>query len=137
VILLDDDQQIEPDFIARLLEAWSPRTLAGVWAWRIHGDYWDRSEAGSGQTATYIGTGGAVADADLVGSDELVTTLPLRRLFLEDIWLSAFAIRHNWTLRGVQAGYRFTDLAGNQWHAIADSKSHFYDELGRPGILPR
>lgn len=137
VILLDDDQQVSPDFVARLLAAGGPRTYAGVWAWRIHGDYWDRTAAASGEAATYVGTGGAVTDVELVGSEELVSTLPVHRLFLEDMWLSAFAIRHGYELRGVEAEYEFTDLEGNQWHAIAESKSAFYDELGRPGLLPR
>ena len=38
-ILLDADQQIALDFVNRLLDAWRPKTMAGVWAWRIHGDY--------------------------------------------------------------------------------------------------
>lgn len=137
VIMLDDDQQISPDFVARLLAAGGPRVYAGVWAWRIHGDYWDRTEALPGEAATYVGTGGAVADVELAGSEELVSTLPTHRLFLEDIWLSAFALRHGYGLRGADASYEFTDRAGDQWHAIADSKSTFFDELGRPGLLPR
>jgi len=136
MVLIDDDEQVQDDFVARLLAAWSPRTYAGVWAWRIHGDYWNRTRAAHGEQATYVGTGGAVVDSDVLGDDDLIRQLPLKRLFLEDIWLSAFAARNGCALRAVDAPFEFTDPEGDQWHALAARKSEFFDELGRPGLLP-
>lgn len=137
LIMLDDDQEVQADFIARLLGSWRPRGYCGVWAWRIHGDYWDRSEVEDGKPATYVGTGGSICDVGLLASRRVARRLPVAYHFLEDIWLSAQAIRSGYALYRAQVEYRFTDDDHGQWEMLARSKSDFFDVLRRPGVVPR
>jgi hypothetical protein len=137
LIMLDDDQEVQSDFVARLLNSWRPRSYCGVWAWRIHGDYWDRSEAADGQFATYVGTGGSVCDVGLLASSAVARRLPIAYHFLEDVWLSVQAMRSGYATYRAEAEYRFTDDNHGQWEQLARSKSDFFDVLGRPGLVPR
>ncbi|MBF4573489.1 glycosyltransferase [Herbiconiux sp. VKM Ac-1786] len=131
VILLDDDQEIAPTFVAALLAAFAPRTVHGVWAWTQGTGYWDRTPA-TGDDATYVGTGGSVLDASIVDDRRFFTALPLPYLFLEDIWMNAVARRLGWTLAHVDAGYTFVDEEVGQHHTLADAKAAFFDYLRSP-----
>lgn len=137
VVLIDDDQRIGPDFVPTLLAAWSERTFAGVWAWRIHGEYWDRSEARGGEAATYVGTGGSVVDVALLVDPRLRRALDGADLMLEDILLSWRAHRRGYTVAGVEAPFVFVDQDKDQWHALADTKRDLYARLGRFAPHPR
>jgi hypothetical protein len=137
VVLIDDDQDVTPGFVRRLRERWRPGTYAGVWAWRIHGAYWDRSEAREGVPASYVGTGGSVLDVGLLGDEELLRRLDGPALMFEDILLSARAHELDYRVVGVEEEFSF-DLDGrDQWHAIADDKVRLYERLGRFAKYPR
>ncbi|MCS5713220.1 hypothetical protein NVV95_01500 [Herbiconiux sp. CPCC 205716] len=131
VILLDDDQDIADDFVSTLLDAATPTSVRGVWAWAQGTGYWDRTPA-TGDDATYVGTGGCVLDASIVDDRRFFTALPLQYLFLEDIWMNAVARRHGWTLSHVDAGYTFVDEEVGQHHTLADAKAAFFDYLRSP-----
>lgn len=131
VILLDDDQDIAETFVSELLDAATPTSVRGVWAWKQGAGYWDRTPA-TGDDATYVGTGGCVLDASIVDDRRFFTALPLPYLYLEDIWMNSVARRLGWTLGHVDAGYAFVDEEVGQHHALADAKAAFFAYLRSP-----
>lgn len=137
VVLLDDDQRVGPAFLRNLRDSWSERTYAGVWAWRIHGDYWDRSPAAPGQPATYVGTGGSVVDVELLTDSGLRRALDSADLMLEDILLSWRANQLGFRVVGAGAPFEFVEDEHDQWHALADRKPALYARLGEFARHPR
>ncbi len=49
LIIIDDDQDVQADFVQRALDAYDPASITAWWAFTITGDYyWDRQPAGAG-----------------------------------------------------------------------------------------
>lgn len=132
-VMLDDDQDISPTFVADLFAAYTPHTYAGWWVWQMDGSYWARTQVLPGESADYVGTGGSICDSDLVADDRFFTTLPYRYGFLEDIWASAWAQRLGWRMTKVDTDISFVMSELDQAHTLADLKSEFFDYLARPG----
>jgi hypothetical protein len=136
-IMLDDDQDFGPEFVQTLLDAWSPRTVAGVWAWSNDGAYWSRTQVTTdGSPAMHIGTGGSICDSAIVRDDRFFTAIPTRYLFMEDIWMSRVALRNGWQLRMVAVPVEFVLSDLDQGHALFDRKEGFYDWLKDERRLP-
>lgn len=129
-IMLDDDQQVGPDFVDRMLADYAPHTIAAWWAFANHGSHWRRSEIEPGEDAGYAGTGGTVADLDLVG-DATFFDLPARYLMLEDQWMTHYARTRGWTVRksAVSIEQVMTEESENQYHGLRALKDEFYDFL--------
>lgn len=124
--MLDDDQDVTPDFVAALLEQGGTARYAGVWAWRYLADtHWDRVPAEVGEDADYVGTGGSICDLAVVDDDRFFTGLPSRFAFLEDQWLSAYARGLGWHLRKVDTPVEFVLHETNQFHGLAELKTEF------------
>ncbi|MET4639087.1 hypothetical protein [Mycetocola sp. 2940] len=132
-VMLDDDQDISPTFVADLLAAYAPHTYAGWWVWRMDGSYWARTEVQPGEPANYVGTGGSICDSELVADDRFFSSLPYRYGFLEDIWASAWAQRLGWRMTKVDTDISFVMSELDQAHTLADLKREFFDYLARPG----
>lgn len=137
VVLIDDPQRVGKGFVDALLESWKPRTYAGVWAWRIHSDYWDRSAAGPDENASYVGTGGSIVDASLLVDPHLRSALAGPSLMLEDILLSWRAHAAGYRVRAAEAEFEFVEDQRDQWRALAEAKPRLYDALGRFALSPR
>jgi hypothetical protein len=136
-IMLDDDQDFGPEFVQTLLDAWSPRTIAGVWAWSNDGAYWSRTQVTTdGSPAMHIGTGGSICDSAIVRDDRFFTGIPTRYLFMEDIWMSRVALRNGWMLKMVDVPVEFVMSDLDQGHALFDRKEGFYDWLKDERHLP-
>jgi hypothetical protein len=136
-VMLDDDQDVSPRFIADLLRAGGPKTYAGVWAWRYLADsHWDREPANPGEEADYVGTGGSICDLAVVDDRAFFTALPARFAFLEDQWLSAYARSRGWHLRKVETPVEFVLHESNQFHGMAELKNEFRRYLAA-GPAPR
>jgi hypothetical protein len=129
-IMLDDDQRVGPDFVDRMLADYAPHTIAAWWAFANHGSHWRRSEIEPGEDAGYAGTGGAVADLDLVG-DVTFFDLPARYLMLEDQWMTYYARSHGWMVRksAVSIEQVMAEESENQYHGLWSLKDEFHDYL--------
>lgn len=137
VVTLDDDQNVTPHFLSDLLRHAAPRTIAGVWAWRIGDDYWDRTQVTEdGAPADHVGTGGAVIDAALVRDKRFFTGLPSRYLFMEDIWMSQVARANGWRILAADTPIEFVLEERDQGHAIYADKGRFYRWLHRSDHIP-
>lgn len=128
-VMLDDDQDVEPDFIRSLLERAGERVIAGVWAYANHGSYWNRTDLADRERADYVGTGGCVCDSEIVTDDAFFTDLPERYRFLEDIWMSFLAARLGWRLEKADLPVTFVLDETNQNHTLAYIKDEFYAYL--------
>jgi hypothetical protein len=128
-IMIDDDLDFSPTLVSDLLAAYTPRTYAGWWAFRIIGTYWERAEALPGERATYVGTGGSVCDSALVYERGFFARLPARWGFIEDLWTSAFAASRGWRVEKVATEIELTSEDSNQYLALFDVKPRFWEYL--------
>jgi len=129
-VMLDDDQDVMPDFVATLLSEYRPHSVTAWWGFANHGSHWQRSEVAAGEALDYAGTGGTIADIELV-SEPGYFDLPARFLMLEDQWMTSRALRHGWQVRksAVLIGQVMAEESGNQYHGLRDRKDEFYDYL--------
>lgn len=126
-LMLDDDQEVGDTFVESLLSEFEPRTISAWWGFANHGSHWQRSEVAPGGDLDYAGTGGTVADLELV-ADPGFFELPARYLMLEDQWMTAYAKRHGWRVRKSAAAIDqvMAEETGNQYHALRALKDEFY-----------
>lgn len=128
VIMIDDDQDVTPMFVRDLAAVAAPHAISGIWAWRIHSGYWDRTQVVThGDSADYVGTGGCVCDPALFLDEGFLPGLPSKFLFMEDIWMSRYAASHGWKLRMVDSPVSFVLAELDQGHALHRQKEQFYN----------
>ncbi|MGN7799185.1 hypothetical protein [Leifsonia sp. 22587] len=129
-IMLDDDQQVGADFATTLLAEFVPHSISAWWGFANHGSHWQRSEVQPGGTLDYAGTGGTIADLELV-SDPRFFEIPPRFLMMEDQWMTARALALGWTVRKSAVDIRqvMEEETGNQYHGLWDRKDEFYAYL--------
>lgn len=137
LIMLDDDEDIPSDGIARLVASGGERTIASCWAWQADDDdYWQRDRASAGEWANYAATGGAVLDSSIFGQDLFFRLLDEEGLYIEDVWLSRFALSQGWTLRGSDVVVDFVLHETNQFHGLIWDKVHYWKMLKTTFPLP-
>jgi hypothetical protein len=129
MMVLDDDQNIERDFVGKAVAASADRVALGWWAWKIHGSYWDRSPAGVGEDVDHIGPGGMVFDSRILLDSRFFTDIPDRFGLLDDIWFSYFAKKSGYRLSKLDVEIDFVMHDTNQFHGQADVKPEFYRTL--------
>lgn len=131
-ITLDDDQDVQADFVSTLAARGGPDRVAGWWACSIHGTYWERVELQQdGERADYVGTGGAVWPVSMAMDLRFFRDIPLRYRMIEDLWASVWAVRKGWPLTKLVADVRFVLRERDQVYGIEDRKSAFYSYLQR------
>ncbi|MRX42907.1 glycosyltransferase family protein [Agromyces kandeliae] len=138
VVLLDDDQVIGADFLARLAARFAPRSARGVYAFRQHGSYWSREAIEDGDAASYVGTGGCIVDAAIVDDPDFFSALPDRYRFIEDQWMSFRARARGWDLEKADVPFEFVLDERNQYHGLIERKDEFFAYLynSRPDLRP-
>ena len=137
-IMLDDDEDVTPQFASTLQAAAAPHTIGSIWAFLMDDiSYWNRLPlAHTGEIAQHTGTGGCVCDSSLVDHDEFFTRIPLEFLFIEDLWMSRVARANGWNLIKVDSPVEFVLAERDQGHAIQENKNDFFLWLARPGSVP-
>ncbi len=132
VIVLDDDEDVTPGFVASALAQYDPAAITAWWAFRRGASYWDRTPALPGEQADHIGPGGSVSPARFFLDDGFFTELPLRFWLLDDLWLTSYASRHGLELRKLDVEIEFVMDETNQYPTVANLKNEFYDYLNNP-----
>jgi hypothetical protein len=136
-LMMDDDEDFTASFVDDLMAVSAPRAISSIWAWRNDGAYWNRVQIeATGEPANHLGTGGCVCDSDLVANEQFFTRIPLRYLFMEDMWMTHCAIRSGWTLRMVASPVHFVLAEFDQGHAIYDHKEDFFSWLKDERRIP-
>jgi hypothetical protein len=132
-LMLDDDQDVTPDFIGSMLRYAAPREYAGWWAYNYIDSHWNRTATEPGEIADYAGTGGSVCDVEIVRHSAFFTDLPRRFAFLEDQWLCAYAKSLGWKVRKADVDITFVLHETNQFLAYATLKDEFREYLRTTG----
>jgi hypothetical protein len=130
VLTIDDDMDFGPAFVRSLLEAWTPRSIVGAWAWQVHGGYFDRTPSAPGGPADFVGTGGAALDIDIVEDDAFFDRLPDRYLSVEDLWASRWASTLGWRLGHASTDVKFSDDEHGQHLRLGDRKHELWPIAG-------
>ncbi len=137
-VMIDDDQDVSPDFIDDVMAVAAPRTVAGLWAWKTRETYWDRERSNvRGEPVSYVGTGGCVCDSELVTHDEFFAALPARYLFMEDMWMSWLAAANGWRVLSAPTPVEFVLGETDQYHSLIGQKQDFFQWLSDERNLPR
>lgn len=137
LIMLDDDEDIPADGVARLLASGGERTISSCWAWQADADdYWQRDRAEPGEWANYAATCGCVVDSELFGYDRFFRLFDEEGLYIEDVWMSRFALSLGWTLTASDAVVEFVMHDTNQYHGLVWDKVHYWRMLKTTFPLP-
>jgi hypothetical protein len=137
VVFIDDDQDFGRSMIADQLASFSPRSLAGWWAFTYRPGARSYAERDRVETpldpADYVGVGGMVADAS-VFTDPGLFHCPRRYWFVDDMWLSYYASDiHGWTLRRSLADFEFAPDGHDIDLTLAATKKRMFRYLKRRG----
>jgi hypothetical protein len=139
LVFIDDDQVFPPGALAGFLEEAAPRSIVGVWAFRINSleSYWDREKAPPGEEADYVGTGGQILDCSIF-DDPALYRVPRPYAPVEDLWLCHQARLRGWVLRR-SAKVSWTppdDDDLDQWRILKEEKQELYRYLVAKGFRP-
>ncbi|AMM21708.1 hypothetical protein AX769_18085 [Frondihabitans sp. PAMC 28766] len=126
VLMLDDDQDVSPNFVEDLLRDYSERSVVAWWAFSLHGSYWRRAEIEPGSDADHAGTGGTVYDSSLVRDDRFFANLPREFAFLEDQWMTFLAHAKGWRVIKGRTTIDLVSEEKNQYHGLSPLKDRFY-----------
>lgn len=124
--VIDDDQRLPRDFFAIAVRSYRPRTAAGVWAFEVGDDYWDRRRSEPGGRVDHLGPGGMVADLALVADRAFFDDLPLEHWHLDDVWMSHYAPAHGIELARLPTDVEFVDDDHNIYLGLAHQKVAFH-----------
>ncbi|SDZ41190.1 hypothetical protein [Herbiconiux ginsengi] len=130
MIVIDDDEDITPTFVATALENYTPDALRAFWAFRVHSrKYWDRSLVEGPGRVDHIGPGGMVCDRSIFLDDAFFTELPQRYWLMDDLWLTYYAKRRGLTLATLPVDIEFVMDDTNQYRSLIDLKQEFFEYL--------
>lgn len=139
LVFVDDDQVFQPDALSGLVEEAGPKSIVGVWAFRINSldSYWDREKALPGEEADYVGTGGQILDSSIFHYPDAYR-VPPPYAPVEDLWLCHVARLRGWALRR-SANVTWTppdDDDVDQWRVLREEKQELYRYLVAKGFRP-
>ncbi|MEQ1734872.1 MAG: hypothetical protein ABL886_00410 [Rhodoglobus sp.] len=129
VIVLDDDQDVQPDFVTTLMAKFDPKRIFAWWAWVVVGGYHDRKPAEVGGRVDHIGPGASVMTVDIFADRKFFTDIPDRFRMLDDLWLTSYARRHGYPLEKLDVPVEFVMDETNQYHTQIGAKAEFFDYL--------
>ncbi|MBO1770692.1 hypothetical protein [Agrococcus sp. TF02-05] len=124
--VIDDDQRLPQDFFAVAASSYRPGTAAGVWAFRVGEEYWERRRAEPGDRVDHLGPGGMIADLALVSDRAFFDELPLEHWHLDDVWMSHYAPAHGIELVRLPTDVEFVDDDHNIYLGLAEQKVAFH-----------
>ncbi|WP_291057570.1 hypothetical protein [Herbiconiux sp.] len=131
VIVIDDDEDVQPDFVSTALSVHRPGVVHAWWAFTVASDdYFDRAPAVVGGPVDHVGPGGMICDLSIFLDDRFFTELPQRYWLLDDLWFTHFAKTHGQTLAKLPVEIEFVLAETNQHWNLGDLKREFYRYLG-------
>lgn len=121
VFFVDDDQEFGTDTVSRILSQCDENAVLSNWAFQIHSRYIDRTRIRNNhQRVDYCGTGGMVVPMSMFSENKSLLDefygLPEEFRFIEDLWLSYYAVQH----LSMRLGYLSIDIT-----QIYDGKNQY------------
>lgn len=130
VIVIDDDEDVQSDFVKTALAVHRPGMVHAWWAFTVASDdYFDRAPAEVGGPVDHVGPGGMICDSAIFLDDRFFTELPQRYWLLDDLWFTHFAKTHGQTLAKLPVEIEFVLAETNQHWNLGDLKREFYLSL--------
>jgi len=122
-IFLDDDQILPDTLIDDMKKQMKPNSICAWWSWQFKNNkYWDRTRASNGEPCNYCATCGMVADSSIFKDEKFWYSWNPEFYFVEDLYLSLYARKINWTLSGYDFGLKFDKLLEGDKNALCKNK---------------
>lgn len=129
IIFIDDDQEFDENMVEYMVNAYKPKHILSWYGWKIKGGYWKREQVFSGD-CDYAGTCGMVVDSAVFKDPRLLSELPEKYKFVEDLWLCYFAkYEHGYKVQACTPPIRAIGDNKNQCQNLFKTKDLFYREL--------
>ncbi|QJU54433.1 hypothetical protein SCB71_14940 [Herbiconiux sp. KACC 21604] len=129
VIVVDDDENLQPGFVSAARAAYAPDVVAAWWAFEVGREYYDRKPADVGGPVDHVGPGGMICDSSIFLDDEFFTTLPERFWFVDDLWFTWYAKKLGKRLEKLDVEIEFVMDETNQSYGLFDLKLEFFAQL--------
>ena len=129
-IVVDDDENLQADFVSTALAAYAPGTVSAWWAFEVGRNYYDRRPAVVGGPVDHVGPGGMITDSAIFLDDGFFTELPEKYFFVDDLWFTYYAARRRgMTLKKLGVDIEFVMDETNQSYGLVDLKLALFEEL--------
>lgn len=128
VIFIDDDQEFDKNLVKVFREEAKPDSISGWWAYKIFGEYHQRTSCNPYEEADYIGTGGMICPSKIFQDPRLFSEIPKEYLFIEDLWLSYYSkYEHKYLLQKSKINMKFmpNENTRNQYNRLKNLKDEF------------
>jgi glycosyltransferase involved in cell wall biosynthesis len=131
IVILDDDEMFDPQFMQTAIDSVQPGVLKSFWAWECQEDYWVRKRLRKVGEGNYAGTGGLVAEAKFWLLPEMGMP-PEKFWIIDDLWASYVGLKNGYKIRHLDVPISFTNQKNATYTKIRDLKSEFYREYIYP-----
>ncbi len=130
IIFIDDDENLDFDFVEYMLSVYEPNTVKG-WYTRVFEEesYWNSRGGTVGEEVDYVGTGGMILDRAII--DDLY--VPGEFAKAEDLYLSYVARQKGIKLVCVEPKCSIVVDGKDQYIDLADYKEDAFKELRKLG----
>lgn len=136
IIFIDDDLDLEPDFIEYMYEAWkaNPDDIQGWFTRVFKSGYWDSIPYSNEDTEVdYVGTGGMVLSRDIFDKEPSLLNPPPEMIKVEDLWLSYIAWKNGIKLYALEAHCKIENDGLDQYKDLIDYKEEAFNFLIEKG----
>jgi len=123
-ILLDDDVDVRPDFVAWCRASAEPRTVKGRHGRRFGASYWDQTFAAPGEECACVSSQGTVLDADLLRDKLLTGAHPDTMIGMEDVWLCYRASEIGFRVIAADPPVEVIEDGKDSFRALRTQKEH-------------
>jgi hypothetical protein len=143
IIFIDDDLDLQPDFIEYMYKAWldNPDDLQGWFTRIFNGSYWNSIPYNPENTEVdYVGTGGMVLSRDVFDDNPCLLSPPPEMIKVEDLWLSYIAKMNGLKLYALEAHCKIENDGNDQYKDLIEYKEEaflYLKNLGWETILER
>ena len=136
IIFIDDDLDLELDFIEYMYEAWkeNPDDIQGWFTRVFKSSYWDSIPYSPEDTEVdYVGTGGMVLSRDIFDKEPSLLNPPPEMIKVEDLWLSYIAREDGRKLYAIEAHCKIENDGLDQYKGLIDYKEEAFNYLINKG----
>lgn len=132
IIFIDDDLNLETDFIEYMYEAWksNPDDIQGWFTRVFKSSYWDSIPYNLEDTEVdYVGTGGMVLSRDIFDEEKSLLNPPPEMIKVEDLWLSYIARQTGRKLYALEPHCSIEGDGKDQYKGLIEYKECAYQFL--------
>jgi len=132
IIFIDDDLDLQPDFIEYMYEAWldNPDDLQGWFTRVFKSGYWDSIPYNlENAEVDYVGTGGMVLSRDIFDDNPCLLNPPPEMIKVEDLWLSYIARENGLKLYALEPHCKIESDGNDQYTGLIEYKEEAYQFL--------